>query len=297
MPSPGGAGADALSMVHISPAGRDPTGGHVLRQFLLNSTGRITSLIPPANSVLRKASSLLGTGQLEAVPESVVRAYADPADRDGDGISGRVAQARRRVGRFGWKGKFATLEDAIAAALVNELGLTTTRHPSDRVPNPRTGSNVEVDDRALSALTEFVRSLPPLAPQPVKAEIADAGAKLFDIVGCAACHRPTLHFDAPARGGGNARQLVHAYTDLLLHDMGPALADGLAEGDASPQEFRTPPLWGISRTGPLYLHDGRAATLHDAIVAHGGEGESSSHSYNALSESERNVLLAFLGSR
>lgn len=95
---------------------------------------------------------------------------------------------------------------------------------------------------------------------------------------------------------GSLFDKAQPYTDLLLHDMGPALADGLEEGSASGSEFRTPPLWGIARTGPPYLHDGRAPTLHDAIVAHGGEAEKAASAYRALPERERNRLIRFLES-
>ncbi|HUE89962.1 MAG TPA: di-heme oxidoredictase family protein [Vicinamibacterales bacterium] len=90
---------------------------------------------------------------------------------------------------------------------------------------------------------------------------------------------------------------IPAYTDLLLHDMGPALSDGIREGDASPREFRTPPLWGISRTGPPYLHDGRARTIHEAIVAHDGEAARAAAAYKNLPTIDRQALLRFVESR
>jgi CxxC motif-containing protein (DUF1111 family) len=118
-------------MVHLSPRAADPTGGHVMRKFLMGPEGRIGSRTPPADAVLRKPPSLFGLGDLEQVPEDVLLEYADPDDRDGDGVSGRLARMSTGVGRFGWKARSATIEDAVAAALVNELGLTTYRYPKD----------------------------------------------------------------------------------------------------------------------------------------------------------------------
>lgn len=288
-PMPGGAGTDRISMVHLSPRALDPTGGHVMRKFLMGPEGRIGSRTPPADAVLRKPPSLFGIGDLEQVPENVLVEYADSDDRDGDGVSGRLAQVTSGVGRFGWKARFATIEDAVAAAFVNELGLTTSRYPDDGSRTDR--KKPEVDDATWHAVAGFVRSLRPLlSDEPTDA----AGSEIFHRVGCAACHRPTLAI--PGEVGGSARE-IHPYTDLLLHEMGPALADGIREGDASGQEFRTPPLWGIARTGPPYLHDGRAQTIHEAIVAHDGEAARSGAAYRALPESGRQALWRFVASR
>jgi CxxC motif-containing protein (DUF1111 family) len=241
-PMPGGAGSDHIAMVQLSPRALDPAGGHVVRKFWMGPEGRIGTRTPPADVVLRKPPSLFGLGDLEQVPEKVLLEYADPDDRDGDGVSGRLALVSSGLGLFGWKARFATIEDAVAAAFVNELGLTTSRYPEDGSNDDR--KTPEVEHATWHAVAAFVRSLSPLvSDQPTDA----AGSEVFRRVGCAACHRPTLTI--PGARGGSARE-IHPYTDLLLHAMGPALADGIAEGAASGQEFRTPPLWGIARTGP-----------------------------------------------
>ena len=134
-------------------------------------------------------------------------------------------------------------------------------------------------------MTAFIGALPPLAPRPLDQHTESAGLAVFTSIGCASCHRPLVAGSVPA------------YTDLLLHDMGPALADGIAEGAASGQDFRTAPLWGISRTGPPYLHDGRAPSIDAAIREHGGEAAASAAAYRGLPVEERMVLLKFLQSR
>jgi hypothetical protein len=153
-PIPGGAGTDRITMVQLSARALDPAGGHVVRKFWMGPEGRIGSRTPPADGVLRKPPSLFGLGDLEQVPEHVLLEYADPDDRDGDGISGRLARVNSGVGRFGWKARFATIEDAVAAALVNELGLTTSRYPKDGGNDDR--KKPEVDDATWHAVAASV---------------------------------------------------------------------------------------------------------------------------------------------
>ena len=275
-PRAGGGGPGSLVMV--SPEATDPTGGHLFRQFLFRP-GKAVVRQPLPNRVFhRRPPSLLGLGVLEGVPAGSLAALADPDDRDADGVSGRVAAG---AGRFGWKARFARLEEAVAAALVGELGVTNPTFAERGAPAP------EVSAAELRALTAFVRTLAP----PSRAHALSGGRAEFTAFGCATCHVPQL--PGVTDPDGSPRE---AFTDLLLHDMGPALAD-LREGSAAASEFRTPPLWGINAMAGAFMHDGRAPTLDAAIRAHGGEADASRRRYEQAPARQRAALLRFLSSR
>ncbi|GLV48460.1 hypothetical protein TJA_16130 [Thermus sp. LT1-2-5] len=231
----------------------------------------------PGRYSLRLAPPVFGGGLLEAVPESALLASQDPEDRDGDGVSGRVARlAGGEVGRFGWKAGVASLKEQAALAYREDMGLSTPLFPDE--------GGIEVGEAELEAVVAYLKLL--AVPAPRHGPEALRGRRLFAQIGCATCHQPSL--------AG-----LPAYTDLLLHDMGPGLDDGVAEGDAAPAEWRTPPLWGIGLTRKvlgeeLYLHDGRARTLEEAILWHGGEAEGAKRRFMALSKEDREALLRFL---
>jgi CxxC motif-containing protein (DUF1111 family) len=244
----------------------------------------------------RVPSPFFGVGLLaEIAPEEIAR-RADPRDRNKDGISGRVNFDRGFIGRFGRKAQMASLQGFVRLALRDQMGVTTMpvkmpylaeregpvelpTRDADAVADP------EMPTEDLTHLLAFVALLaapPPDAPTPE----TQRGAGLFASIGCASCHVPAL---AGPRGD------VPAYTDLLLHDMGPSLADGVVVGEATGEEFRTQPLWGIAAAGP-FMHDGRADTLDDAIRAHDGEGAAAQRRYADLAAPERASLIAFLRS-
>ncbi|KHG64463.1 thiol oxidoreductase with 2 cytochrome C heme-binding sites [Thermus sp. 2.9] len=231
----------------------------------------------PGRYSLRLAPPVFGGGLLEAVPESALLALEDPADQDGDGVSGRVAHLPGGgVGRFGWKAGTASLREQTALAYREDMGLSTPLFPDE--------GGVEVGEEELEAVVFYLQHL--AVPAPRHGPEALKGRRLFAQIGCAACHRPNL--------AG-----LPAYTDLLLHDMGPGLDDGVAEGDTAPSEWRTPPLWGIGLTRKVlgeerYLHDGRARSLEEAILWHGGEAEGARQRFMALSKEDRAALLRFL---
>jgi CxxC motif-containing protein (DUF1111 family) len=204
-----------------------------------------------------------------------------------------------RIGRFGWKAQMASLSDFVQAACANELGLS---NPGASQPTPlymtsvTKSSHLDLTQRQCDELTAFCASLPrPVEelPTDVSADQAVAGKKLFSEIGCANCHTPKL---------GSVDGL---YSDLLLHGMGQDLVGGGSYGERpipqpgsddegpSPSEWRTPPLWGVADSAP-YLHDGRAATLHDAIVMHGGQGKSVAVKYNKLGQVDKDRLVGFL---
>jgi len=214
-------------------------------------------------------------------------ALEDPEDADADGISGRVhVLSDGRVGKLGWKADVPTLADFTRDAGTNELGLTLDAHPTSGFGRTEDDDGVADPEFAPTDADDLTFYMTQLAPPPAGPDDPE-GEALFDAVGCASCHVPELpHAQGPLR----------AYTDLLLHRMAGEDTPGIPSQDAGPQEFRTAPLWGIATSAP-YLHDGRADTLHDAIEGHGGEAEGAKTAYQALTLSEQQRLLDFLGSR
>lgn len=257
----------------------------------------------------RLSPQLNGSGLLDMVPDSQILQYADPNDSNGDGISGRphwvVEEGQTRLGRFGWKAINASLRTQNAGALHQDMGLTTVVNPAENCtasqplcsmqPN---GGQPEIGEASLLAISDFMTALGVPDRRIGNQQAFDRGARLFNSTGCAACHRPTLSTGNSTRFPRLSQQTIYPYTDMLLHDMGDALADGVKEGGATGREWRTPPLWGLGlveqQPGARFLHDGRARTLPEAISWHGGEAEVARSRYNALSSSELADLLVFL---
>jgi CxxC motif-containing protein (DUF1111 family) len=261
-----------------------------------------TEPLPPAVTTVaaRTTPDVFGFGLLDAVPDSAILAHADPDDRNGDGISGRPGRFfDGRLGRFGRKALVPTLREFNDGAFQIEMGITNPSVPvegtvggdplpagTDPTPEPELGA------RGLELTDAFVRLLAPPAPLKQKGE-ARRGRDVFTQTGCPACHVPTLRTgDNPI--GALRRKDVAAYTDLLLHDMGPDLAD-ICFALATPSEFRTEPLMGL-RLVTQFLHDGRAKTPEEAIELHGGEGSKSRDLFRALPAADRAALVAFLRS-
>jgi CxxC motif-containing protein (DUF1111 family) len=249
----------------------------------------------------RTTSDVFGFGLLDAVPDSAILALADPDDADGDGISGRVNRFfDGRLGRFGRKALVPTLAEFNEGAFQIEQGVTTPNVADEGTvggtPIPEGVDPVaepEIDAASVALVDAFVRFLAPPAPQQPGSE-AQRGRTIFDETGCARCHVPSLRTgDHAVRALANRE--VAAYTDLLLHDMGPELADICLGLVATPAEFRTEPLMGLRLLG-RFLHDGRATTIDEAIRLHGGEGARSRDAFDALPERDRAALLAFLAS-
>jgi len=253
---------------------------------------------------VRLAPSLHGLGALATVPDSVLLALADPDDRDGNGISGRVAWLEQdaqgiQAGRFGWKASTATLQNQAAQALYLDIGISNPRFPDpwgdctevqtacrsmamETAPLNGLEYALEASQTVLDLLTAYLHSLP--VPVPVADPPLSNASDLFQRIGCADCHVPELASSAGP---------LAAYTDLLLHDMGQGLDDGVVEGAADSSEWRTAPLWSLPPNGP-YLHDGRAPTLGQVVQQHGGEAASSRSAFLQLNESERAALIVFL---
>lgn len=262
----------------------------------------------PTNFSARIAPQLVGMGLLEAIVEADIEALADPDDLNGDGISGRIqfvtdaATGEPRIGRFGWKASQPTVKQQVAAALNTDIGVMTSL-----LPNPDCGSaqtncgapGSELTDANVDKLAAYISLLGMSARRDVTDATALQGEALFASTGCVGCHTDTFQ-TSPYHPHAELRdQSIHPYTDLLLHDMGAGLASTLVEGNASGSEWRTAPLWGIGLTagvsgGEAYLHDGRARTLDEAILWHGGEGEAAKQAYQALSQAQKDAVIAFL---
>jgi len=271
-------------------------------QPLRQAIGQGKEPIPPqaTHRSERIAPDLFGLGLLDAVPEATILALADPSDLDGDGISGRPNRAPDgRLGRFGRKAVVPTLAEFNAAAFLIEIGITSPAHPGDvgntgrpLPPGTDPATDPEISALQVARVDTFIRFLAPPFRAPA-GEAAARGEQLFSDIGCDGCHVPELRTgNSPIAALANRD--VAAYTDLLLHDMGPGLQD-VCQGLASPTEFRTEPLMGL-RFNQGFLHDGRAATIAQAVDLHGGEATASRVAYRGLSEADRNALLEFLGS-
>ncbi|MBS1912936.1 MAG: thiol oxidoreductase [Bacteroidetes bacterium] len=273
---------------------------HHLRFGPMNERVRFSPRVAPFN---------FGLGLLEAIPERDILAAADPDDANHDGISGRanrvpdVARKCTTLGRFGWKAGQPTIEQQIAKAFNADIGITSTLYPDDvsghASANGRT--QPELGEQDFRTIVTYVRLLAVPRQRNWQSPVVQHGGAVFNGIQCASCH--TTRFETGDVPGYPelSHQVIHPYTDLLLHDMGDGLADNRPDGVASGSEWRTPPLWGIGLVKNVnghsrFLHDGRARNLEEAILWHGGEAAASQELYRRLSVSDRAALIAFLES-
>lgn len=287
---------------------------------------RLTALqygpLHPATMISpRIAPPVIGMGLLEAIPEADITRNADPDDRDGDGISGRARQvwsdeSRQMVlGRFGWKAGQPTVAQQAANAFQGDMGISTPLYPDPHgdctaaqpaclaAPHGDVPAmdGIEAGTRMFDLLVFYARNLGVPARRRVDDPQVLEGKRLFYESHCTACHVPKFVTRRDSIGKEQSFQLIWPYTDLLLHDMGEGLADHRPEGNATGREWRTPPLWGIGLTETvsshtLFLHDGRARSLLEAILWHGGEAEAAKQRVMMMTREEREALLAFLDS-
>ena len=282
-------------------------GGDLL-QFLVTSHARSLGVrperLPPDATATTdmRATALYGLGLVAAIPDDAILRAADPYDDNEDGISGRPnLDSQGRVGRFGRKAQHATLFGFVEEAARLEMGLTTPSHvleeSANGVPLPPSADlapDPEIGHAELQLLTDYVRFLAP--PRPVLADDADLsgireGAKVFEWLGCESCHTPTFRTttsEIPALD----RKAFRLYSDLLLHDLGPELADTCTPG-TTPSEWKTARLVGLGHRFE-FLHDGRAQTIEEAILLHGGEASATRDLYRRLNPSAKQQLLSFL---
>lgn len=257
----------------------------------------------------RNAPPVFGIGLLEAIPEHDIVALADPEDADADGISGKVnmvwdvLEQRHVPGRFGWKAEQPTAAQQAADAAHNDMGLTSHYFPAEHCEgqsNCMDGlqSEHDVDAETVDLFAFYFQTLAVPARRNADDPGVVRGKSLFSDIGCVKCHVPR-HETGTHTIHELSGQVIFPYTDMLLHDMGPGLSDQRPVFDASGEEWRTPPLWGIGLTQVVnseatYLHDGRARTLEEAILWHGGEAEKSKEDFRQLTLEERETLIQFL---
>jgi hypothetical protein len=262
-------------------------GGPVARAHSISELGFPCGLrpgVPPLANVTskRSAMTLRGTALMDFVQTRDVLAVqaAEPA-----AVRGKVnVLSDGRSGRFGWKAQFATLVEFMGDAFTNEMGVTNPLAPRDEVS--ACGASVldpEIDATPVQAVTAFMNTIDPAVPAATC--LGSAGATTFATLGCAGCHTPS--FPGPGR-------TINLYSDLLVHDMGAAFDDHFVAASAGGSEWRTAPLWRVSDRAH-FLHDGRAATISDAITAHGGQAAAAAAAFGALDATTRQALLDFLG--
>jgi CxxC motif-containing protein (DUF1111 family) len=317
VPVVGGAG----TIGEIRAAGRDGNGRPVALSadgetlFQLFSTPLHGCQVQlPAEAVIiarRIPIPLFGAGLVEAIPDETILALADPEDRDGDGISGRagivrdLATGEARVGRFGWKAQHATLLAFGADAYRNEMGITNDllrtelgvgltpeqHRRCDPFPDPEDRVDPATRRRGIDNFESFMKFLAPAGRGAITADVT-YGEQVFGTIGCASCHVPALTTGSSSDRAFD-RQPVRLFSDLLLHDIGTG--DDIPQPPGTPEEIRTPALWGLRFRRPL-LHDGSAATIEEAIARHRGEAERSRRAFDTVPPDARNAVLAFLRS-
>ena len=273
---------------------------------------------------LRLPPPVFGAGLIEAIPDSQILAHVDSLDDDGDGISGRpnfvpaadfvpVSEPRGgaglKLGRFGRKAQNAMLLQQVVTAYLQDMGITSPFLPTEN-RNPLSGTPIEAVDRVpdpevlestVQAVTHYVRALAPPEPGRETARVQE-GRQLFGDIECAKCHVPEFQTGNSPLAALRGRT-VHIYSDLLLHDMGDELADNRPDGQANGREWRTAPLWGMRLVrrflnGDVFLlHDGRARTVEQAILAHGGEAAISRHLFTQLTPAQKAALIEFVETR
>lgn len=265
-------------------------------------------------SSVRIAPPMIGLGYLQALSEQQILTNADPLDENGDGISGKANQVwdvesqQIVLGRFGYKAEQPSLKQQNAAAFAGDMGLTSPIAPANdctaaqelcqMAPN---GGTPEVSEKILNMVTFYTANLAVPKARNTQTPEFIAGSQLFQTIGCSDCHTPQWQIgnveDMPWLSG----QTIYPFTDMLLHDLGEGLSDNRPVFQAEGNEWRTAPLWGIGLTEAVnnefgYLHDGRARTLAEAILWHGGEAQSSRDRFQNLPQNQRQRLLAFINS-
>ena len=261
----------------------------------------------------RLGPPVFGLGLLENIPESTIMGFADPHDANGDGIKGHTNYVynpftkKRELGRFGMKANTSTLQVQVATAFQQDMGITSYVQPLKSVHGQSqmsfvpTSNTTDLADTTLNAVIFYIRTLAVPARRDVTNAQVVRGEQLFKQMNCSGCHIPTMYTGVDPQLPALSNQRIHPYTDMLVHDMGAALADNRPDFQANGNEWRTPALWGrglFEKTNgvPYYLHDGRARNFTEAILWHGGEAQNSRDQFTHLSKTDRAAVLAFLRS-
>lgn len=277
-------------------------------------------LHPEAMLSPRVAPQMIGLGLLEAIPAADIMALADPDDADGDGISGRpnivwsVEYDQPMLGRFGLKAGSPTVREQSAGAFAGDIGISSPLFPAawgectevqsecrSALHGDGDDRGFEIDVEGLDLVTFYGRNLGVPARRDVDDQQVLRGKEVFYTTGCTSCHQPSFVTHRLEDQPEQSFQLIWPYTDMLLHDMGPGLADNRPEARATGSEWRTPPLWGLGLTEQVsghtyFLHDGRARSVLEAILWHGGEAQSQRDAVVDISPEDREALIRFLES-
>jgi CxxC motif-containing protein (DUF1111 family) len=261
----------------------------------------------------RVANQIIGMGLLEAIPESTLIGFTDENDTNKDGISGRlnyvydIAANATKIGRFGWKANQPNVRQQVAGAFLGDMGITTSLFPNENapfgvdlsmIPN---GGTPEISDVNFERVVLYSRTLAVPARRDYTEQNVLKGKKTFNTIGCTSCHIPKIQTGSTHPIVALRNQTIRPYTDLLLHDMGADLADNTPDFKATGQEWRTQPLWGIGLIETVnnhtnLMHDGRAKSVTEAILWHGGESKVAKEKFKKLTSIERNELLEFINS-
>ena len=277
-------------------------GGGLLQQRAINLPGCHLKgeVVPPEATFvsLRISTPLFGAGLIEAILDATILANQSNGGRPNYVFNPDTGGTE--LGRFGWKAQVATLHQFAGDAYLNEMGITNPSFPHENLPQGEpipsgcdTVADSEDDGSGVTAFTNFMRFLAPAPRRPVTVQV-QLGEQVFSQIGCASCHVPTMT-TGPNSVAALSNQRVNLFSDLLLHAMGAGLADGIEQGRAKGDEFRTAPLWGLSRRD-RFMHDGRSNTIEKAILRHGGEAQNARDRFGGLSPADHDALLAFLDS-
>ena len=262
-------------------------------------------------SSVRMAPPFFGLGLIQNIPEQTILSFADENDANGDGISGRPNYVydsmthTKLIGRFGMKANTATIATQVAVAYNQDMGVTSSIIPQEtsygQSQYDGRKDDPELPDSILNAVIYYIKTLAVPARRNVTDSVNLRGEQLFKQIACASCHIPTMYTGVDVTLPATSSQRIHPYTDLLLHDMGPGLADGRPDFLATGAEWKTPALWGIglfpkTNGTPFYLHDGRARTIEEAIVWHDGEAAAAKNRFIQLNTADRNALIKFIKS-
>jgi len=277
-------------------------GGGLLQQRAINLPGCHLKgeVVPPEATFvsLRISTPLFGAGLIEAILDATILANQSNGGRPNYVFNPDTGGTE--LGRFGWKAQVATLHQFAGDAYLNEMGITNPSFSHENLPQGEpipsgcdTVADPEDDGSGVTAFTNFMRFLAPAPRRPVTVQV-QLGEQVFSQIGCASCHVPTMT-TGPNSVAALSNQRVNLFSDLLLHAMGAGLADGIEQGRAKGDEFRTAPLWGLSRRD-RFMHDGGSNTIEKAILRHGGEAQNARDRFGGLSPADHDALLAFLDS-
>jgi CxxC motif-containing protein (DUF1111 family) len=286
-------------------------GGPLLQQRAINLPGcnlKAEDVPPEATIVsLRNSPPLFGAGLMEAIPDSTILENSILGNRSNGGRANSVFNpdtGGTELGRFGWKAQVATLRQFAGDAYLNEMGITNPKFPNENKPQGQeippgcdTVAGPEDDGSGVTGFTNFMRFLAPAPRRTITLQV-QRGEQVFSNdtkvggIGCASCHVPTM-MTGPNSVAALSNKPVNLFSDLLLHDIGTG--DGIEQGQAKGNDFRTAPLWGLSRRD-RFMHDGKSNTIQDAILRHSAEAQKALNGFVGLPQADHDALLAFLGS-